>query len=105
MKATFVVIIFRIIMEEFFTQLSGYAASLFLIISFLLKNQKRLRLINLIGCVFFVIYGFLLGNEWPIIIPNAIIACTQIYHLWIVPLKFDNPIDTNPTSDSNISKE
>lgn len=74
-------------MEWDFTQISGYAASVFLIISFLLKDQKKLRLVNLIGCVFFVIYGFLLGNAWPIIIPNAIIACTQIYHLWIRPLK------------------
>lgn len=44
-------------MENLLTQMSGYAASVFLIVSFLLKDQKRLRLINLIGCIFFVIYG------------------------------------------------
>lgn len=74
-------------MNEIITQVSGYAASAFLIISFLLKDQKKLRAVNLIGCLFFVLYGFLLNYQWPIIIPNAIIACTQIYHLWIVPLK------------------
>jgi membrane protein YdbS with pleckstrin-like domain len=74
-------------MDEIITQVSGYAASVFLIISFLLKDQKKLRAINLIGCVFFVIYGFRLNHAWPIIIPNAIIAFTQIYHLWIMPLK------------------
>lgn len=72
-------------MDDIITQISGYAASVFLIISFLLKNQRQLRTVNMIGCIFFVIYGFLLGNAWPIIIPNAIIVCTQIYHLWIRP--------------------
>lgn len=76
-------------MEEVLTQVSGYAASVFLIISFLLKNQKKLRTVNLIGCIFFVIYGFRLNQAWPIIIPNAIIALTQIYHLWIRPIKRD----------------
>jgi hypothetical protein len=74
-------------MLEILTQISGYAASVFLIISFLLKDQKRLRAINLIGCIFFVIYGFLLDFAWPIIIPNTIIACTQVYHIWIKPTK------------------
>jgi len=72
---------------DLLTQISGYAASVFLIISFLLKDQKKLRALNLIGCVFFVIYGFRLGFQWPIIIPNTIIAFTQVYHLWIRPIK------------------
>lgn len=72
-------------MDDILTQISGYAASIFLIISFLLKNQRQLRTVNMIGCIFFVIYGFLLGYAWPIIIPNAIIVFTQIYHLWIRP--------------------
>ena len=75
-------------MDYIITQVSGYAASVFLIISFLLKDQKKLRFINLIGCVFFVLYGILLDYAWPIIIPNGIIALTQVYHLWINPIKF-----------------
>lgn len=74
-------------MENILTQISGYAASFFLIISFLLKDQKQLRAVNLIGCIFFVIYGFRLDYAWPIIIPNAIIAITQVYHLWVKPIK------------------
>lgn len=73
-------------MDDVITQVSGYAASVFLIISFLLKNQRKLRMVNLLGCICFVIYGFLLGYAWPIIIPNAIISITQIYHLWIKPI-------------------
>ena len=74
-------------MDNLITQFSGYAASFFLIISFLIKEQTRLRMVNLIGCIFFVIYGFRLGYAWPIIIPNTIIALTQVYYLWIKPIK------------------
>jgi hypothetical protein len=73
-------------MDNLITQISGYAASFFLIISFLIKDQVKLRAVNLIGCIFFVIYGFRLDYAWPIIIPNAIIAFTQIYYLWIKPI-------------------
>lgn len=71
----------------------GYGASVFLIISFILKKQFYLRLVNLIGCLCFVAYGFLIGNAWPVIIPNAIIAITQVYHLWINPIK---EVDLHP---------
>ena len=77
-------------MDQLITTISGYAASVFLIISFLLKDQKKLRFINLLGCICFVIYGFLLDRAWPIIIPNFIIACTQVYHLWIRPVSVEN---------------
>lgn len=73
------------------TDIIGYAASVFLVISFLLKNQRQLRMINLLGCVCFVTYGCLLHFAWPVIIPNAIIAITQIYHLWIAPVKVSAP--------------
>lgn len=66
--------------------MSGYAASVFLIISFLLTHQKRLRLINLIGCIFFVTYGLHLYVAWPIILPNSFIALTQVYHLRLRPI-------------------
>lgn len=62
---------------EFF----GYTASFFIVLSFLLKNIRHIRIINLIGCVFFVIYGVLLGMLWPIIIPNAVICFVQVYYL------------------------
>lgn len=35
----------------------GYVASAFVVGSFLLKEIKTIRLVNLIGCICFVIYG------------------------------------------------
>ncbi len=60
----------------------GYAASIFIVLSFVLKDLKKVRLINLIGCICFVIYGFFSESVlWPIIIPNAILCFIQIYYL------------------------
>ncbi|MCU7614492.1 uroporphyrinogen decarboxylase [Chryseobacterium sp. GMJ5] len=59
----------------------GYAASLFIVLSFILKDLRKIRIVNLIGCICFVIYGIFSGMLWPVIIPNAIICFVQIYHL------------------------
>jgi len=64
-----------------FTEWIGYAASLALIISFLMKNITTLRLINSIGAVLFIIYGFMLSTSWPIVITNVFILFANIYYL------------------------
>lgn len=62
-------------------ELFGYLASLFVLMSFLLKDIKKLRIVNTVGCTFFVIYGILLATSWPIIITNVSIIIINIYHL------------------------
>ncbi len=59
----------------------GYAASFFVVLSFILKDLRKVRIVNLIGCILFVIYGMYSGMLWPIIIPNAILCFIQLYHL------------------------
>lgn len=63
------------------TDLVGYLASLLLMISFTLKKLTPLRMVNTAGCIFFVIYGFMLETAWPIIITNGFIASVNLYHL------------------------
>ena len=60
----------------------GYAASFFVVLSFILKNIRSIRIVNLVGCVCFVIYGVMSGMLWPIIIPNVVICFVQIYYLF-----------------------
>ncbi len=60
----------------------GYAASFFVVLSFILKELRKIRLINLLGCMCFVIYGIFNGMLWPVIVPNAILCFIQVYHLW-----------------------
>jgi len=59
----------------------GYAASFFIVLSFALKNLRHIRIVNLIGCICFVVYGIFNGMLWPVIIPNALICFVQIYYL------------------------
>ncbi|WP_337964650.1 uroporphyrinogen decarboxylase [uncultured Flavobacterium sp.] len=68
----------------------GYLASFFIVGGFLLKDLRTIRFINLFGCICFVIYGIFLKDykdvsQWllPVIIPNAILAIVQIYHLTV----------------------
>jgi uncharacterized protein with PQ loop repeat len=63
------------------TEWVGYLASLVLMISFLMKNINTLRIINSIGAVLFVIYGFMLTTSWPIIVTNTFILGVNIYYL------------------------
>ncbi len=62
------------------TNYIGYSASVFVVLSFILKDIKKIRIVNAVGCILFVIYG-IYSNLWPIIIPNAILFVIQAYHL------------------------
>lgn len=61
-------------------EIIGYIATFFVLISFLSKELKKLRILNSVGGTLFVIYGVLF-NSWPVIITNALIVVINIYHL------------------------
>ncbi|WP_296314198.1 uroporphyrinogen decarboxylase [Winogradskyella sp. UBA3174] len=66
------------------TEYIGYLASLMVLISFTMKDVKKLRLVNMTGCVLFITYGFLMPTlriGLPIIIANAAIFIVNIYYL------------------------
>lgn len=68
---------------ENYVEIIGYSASAFIMGSFLIFNNiKLLRIINGIGCLLFVLYGYFI-DSWPIIIPNVFIFVVQIYYLFI----------------------
>lgn len=59
----------------------GYGASVFIVLSFIVNNLKSIRIINLIGCTCFVIYGTYF-EVWPVVIPNALLILIQLYYLF-----------------------
>lgn len=64
------------------TELMGYAAMAVLMVSFLLKDLTKLRLVNTVACGLFVAYGFMMEPaSYPIIISNAFILCVNVYYL------------------------
>lgn len=71
------------ILNVSYTEWVGYLASLALIISFMMKNVNTLRVINSIGAILFVVYGYMLNISWPIIITNGFILIANIYYLTV----------------------
>ena len=63
-------------------ELVGYLASLLVLISFLMKDVKKLRLISILGCSIFVIYGILLNYSIPIIFTNLTIIIINVVYLF-----------------------
>ena len=59
------------------TEWVGYLAMTVLLVSFMMKNVTKLRVINSIGCLFFVIYGSLI-SLYPIVITNAAIILINL---------------------------
>lgn len=63
-------------------EIIGYIASAIVLISFLTKNIKQLRIINIVGCSVFIIYGIMLEPlSVPIILTNTSIVFINIYFL------------------------
>jgi len=62
------------------TELAGYIASVLVAVSLVMASFLLLRILNLLGAIFFVIYGLLLGSI-PIILTNAFIVAINIYYL------------------------
>jgi len=66
------------------TEYIGYLASLMVLISFTKKDVKKLRLVNMTGCILFIIYGFLMPTlriGLPIIIANLAIFSVNLFYL------------------------
>ena len=61
-------------------ELIGIAGTLFVLLSFLMKDLKKVRIINIIGATLFVIYGLLIGalSTWLL---NGILIIVHIVYL------------------------
>ena len=68
------------------TEYVGYSASIMVLISFTMKDEKKLRTVNMIGCLLFVLYGFLMPTlriGLLIIFTNVAIFCVNFYYSFI----------------------
>lgn len=62
----------------------GYAASLAVAVSFVMKDILKLRLVNIVGCALFIGYGLLMPSlriGLPIILTNAAIIGVNVFYL------------------------
>ena len=59
----------------------GYISMIVVLISVIMKDIKKLRMINTISCIMFVIYGVALG-AYPIVIMNSLVIIINIWRLY-----------------------
>lgn len=64
----------------FYVEYIGYAASLGLLVSLVMKSMYKFRIVNTVGCILFVAYGLLLG-AMAIIVANIILIIVNVYFL------------------------
>ena len=61
----------------------GWAATLFIIISFLINNMLWLRIINMVGAALWLTYG-IIDTSYSIIFLNVIIVSIQFYKISVI---------------------
>ena len=63
-----------------FYEIIGLLGTLFVLLSFLMKDLKKVRIINIIGAILFVIYGILI-NAYSTWILNGVLIIIHIIFL------------------------
>lgn len=61
-------------------EILGTIASIIVLISFLMKSEKKIRLVNIIGALMFVIYGLSI-NAFSVWFLNGSLCIVHIYRL------------------------
>jgi hypothetical protein len=77
-------------------EMIGYIGSVIILISLLMTNVYRLRQINLIGSLFFAVYGWLIGSL-PVFVINLVISGIDIWHVFQL-MRYSVFFDLSPVS-------
>lgn len=62
-------------------ELWGYLSMIVVLISTTMKDMKKLRLTNLVGCFMFIVYGSFKGAT-PVVIMNIVVILIHLWHLF-----------------------
>lgn len=61
-------------------EMLGYAASLFVAVSLMMRSLVKLRIINLVGSLLFTAYGLMIA-AYPVAVVNGFIVFVNLYYL------------------------
>lgn len=61
-------------------EILGTLASIIVLISFLMKGEKKIRIINILGAIMFVVYGILI-NAFSVWFLNGALVFIHLYYL------------------------
>ena len=62
-------------------EIIGIIATLFVLVSFLFTNEKRIRQVNIIGALIFVVYGIIIA-ALSVYLLNGALVIIHIYKLY-----------------------
>ncbi|MFY8165489.1 MAG: hypothetical protein ACOVJ8_02785 [Sediminibacterium sp.] len=63
------------------TEILGWIATVVVLLSFTVQDMRKLRMVNLLGCLLWIGYGFILMSK-PVIFVNISIAVIHTY--WLI---------------------
>ena len=64
-----------------FTEIIGYLGMILVVVSLLISDAKKFRIINLIGAFLSFVFALIKGGMAPILIMNLAIVIIDIYYL------------------------
>jgi len=81
-------------------EILGYLASALVAVSLMMKAIVKLRIINLFGSIFFMIYGIIIG-AYPVACVNGFVAFINIYYLFEIftAKEYFSILEVKPDSD------
>jgi hypothetical protein len=62
-------------------EIIGYLSTVLVVVSFMMKDILKLRIVNMCGGISWIVYGFMLSNT-PIIITNVFLVAINIVMLY-----------------------
>lgn len=71
-------------------EIIGVIASVIVLISFVMNGEKKIRIINIIGAILFIVYGILI-NAFSVWFLNGALLFVHVYKL--IKLNKDNKIN------------
>lgn len=88
--------------EGWIFEVVGIVASLFVFLSFFWSNEKITRIINMVGCVVFVVYALLIGSL-SVMVMNS--ACLILHIVKLVQMRAKAKRNKSQTDDSVDSEQ
>jgi hypothetical protein len=58
----------------------GYLAPVFIVLSMMQQNLTYVRIFMILGCITFIIYGYLI-DAMPVVVANALICSVTTFYL------------------------
>lgn len=61
-------------------EILGYVASFLLLLAMTMTSVVKLRVLNTLGCILYIVYGLWI-EAYPVAVMNAAIACVNLVHI------------------------